>query len=475
VRKSQCALLLTLLLPVAPASAADVTVLDGPGRTHVESERFSGQTELFRTSPTAARAPVATASARTVTSELRRLRDEGQIGEGEYQERTNTFAAALASRNRLSGRRRIELQAVINTLHDIAARGRMTATRLPALFLTLERNRQWWTTGSLLSSGTRVRFRGSRLIWQYYAGQGIQLQMLANWGRVNGLWDGGYDDAMRSLIEELLPLASDRGDGVLAWEYYFRFDGGSPPWTSAMSQGTAIQALSRAATRLADPTYADVAREALDLFDRAPPIGVRVGTEAGAHYLIYSFHPHLRVLNAFAQTLIGLRDMATLTGDERAGKLFEAGDAEARHELPAYDTGAWSLYDGRRESDLGYHRILRDFLSNLCSRTGTAEYCDAAQRFTRYMKERPRIEIVTERARAGHRGRLYFELSKISTVTVTVRSAAGVVYSATDRISRGRHWFGWHAPKRKGAYRLVITATDLAGNRRQVSRALPVR
>ena len=40
-----------------------------------------------------------------------------------------------------------------------------------------------------------------------------------------------------------------RGDGV-AWEYYFTFDGGRPPWISSLSQGTGLQALARAATRL---------------------------------------------------------------------------------------------------------------------------------------------------------------------------------------------------------------------------------
>ena len=34
-------------------------------------------------------------------------------------------------------------------------------------------------------------------------------------------------------MTELVPLAADRG-GWPAWEYYFRFDGGAPPWTSSI-------------------------------------------------------------------------------------------------------------------------------------------------------------------------------------------------------------------------------------------------
>ena len=50
---------------------------------------------------------------------------------------------------------------------------------------------------------------------------------------------------MLSLVNEMLPLAASR-NGALTWEYLFQFENGSPPWTSAMSQGTAIEALTRA-------------------------------------------------------------------------------------------------------------------------------------------------------------------------------------------------------------------------------------
>ena len=62
-------------------------------------------------------------------------------------------------------------------------RGFPTPSRLPVLFQTLDRNRQWWTTGPLLSSGQRVEFTGSELVWEYYPGQGIQLQVLGTFGK----------------------------------------------------------------------------------------------------------------------------------------------------------------------------------------------------------------------------------------------------------------------------------------------------
>ena len=84
-------------------------------------------------------------------------------------------------------------------------------------------------------------------MWEYYAGQGIELQVLASFGKADGLYTGGPSDyaEMRQVLSEIIPLAVNRAGG-LVWEYYFRFDGGVPPWTSAMSQGTGIEALTRA-------------------------------------------------------------------------------------------------------------------------------------------------------------------------------------------------------------------------------------
>ena len=85
-------------------------------------------------------------------------------------------------------------------------------------------------TGPLLACAQRVGFQGSELVWQYYAGQGIQLQMLANFGRANALWSARRRSKLAGLLGELAPLASDRG-GFPAWEYFFQFGGGKPPWT----------------------------------------------------------------------------------------------------------------------------------------------------------------------------------------------------------------------------------------------------
>jgi hypothetical protein len=304
------------------------------------------------------------------TDALTRLLAAGSIPPATRQADLAAMVAARQSLRKLHGTRHTELAAVIGNLTRIATTGQLTPSRLPALVLTLERNRQWWTTGPLLSSEQRVTFPGSLLVWEYYPGQGIEIQWLASFGKANGYFlTGPADNApLGQILDELVGLAVARAGGI-AWEYDFSFDGGSPPWVSAISQGTAIQALARGAVRLGRPAYFDDARQALPIFETPPPLGVRLATPNGAWYLIYSFAPDQLVLNAFIQSLVGLYDFATLANDPTGRALFAAGDAEARIDVPHYDTGAWSLYDQSTESDLGYHELLDGFLRNLCNRT----------------------------------------------------------------------------------------------------------
>ena len=79
---------------------------------------------------------------RTVPGELKRLLAAGAIDDATYAERRAAYDDAKRTVKRLSGRRRLELWAVVKTLEGVAARGQLTASRLPALFLTLQRNRE---------------------------------------------------------------------------------------------------------------------------------------------------------------------------------------------------------------------------------------------------------------------------------------------------------------------------------------------
>ena len=468
LRPLTCALAFSLLF-AGPASADSVLKLDSDGDVQRKNDRqlpAADNPRPARQNPVAPPRP----QGPSFRVALRDLLAGGQIDQTTHDRAKNAYNGVKRAYKNASGTRKAELRSVLVEADDMSRRGFVTPSRLPAQTLTLERNRQWWNEGSTPRNGQRIEFDGSELVWQYYTGEGIQLQMLGNFGKLNGLWRERRVTRTRALADELLALGSERG-GALAWEYYFEFGGGEPPWTSGLSQATAIQSLGRASDLLEDPKYRDAATRGLGVFEQPPPDGVRVDGEAGPHYLIYTFNPDLRVINAFLQSVIGLYDFAQLTGDQRAQSLYASGEAQARVETPRYNTGAWSLYSQSRESDLGYHKLTRDFLQRLCDRLGTAVYCDTARAFTDQLSQAPSVAPLTRRIRGGKPAQLKFRLSKISRVGVTVLDSRGrTAFSTSAVVGYGDRFFTWtRTPTKAGTYTLRISATDLAGNRAPVA------
>jgi hypothetical protein len=188
-----------------------------------------------------------------------------------------------------------------------------------------------------------------------------------------------------------------------------------------------------------------------------------VPERAGTRFLQYSFAPHLDIINAFLQTLIGLYDYATYSGDQTAWRLFAAGNAEARAEVPRFDTGAWSLYQPGLEDDLSYHELVTGFLAQLCSRTRATAYCRTAEHFRAYLHTPPAVKQVTGRGTAGRPLTLRFRLSKVSHVGIVILRGSRTVMSTSASFPHGLHGFSVPA-LRRGTYVVHLAATDLAGN-----------
>jgi D-glucuronyl C5-epimerase C-terminus len=480
------------LAGAAPADAARVLVFD-EGRVRASDDRALdglAQAGAKAAAPASccargdrARARAA-ASGDPVKRALRRALAACQIDAAASSRYRSIYARALSVYRKLGFQRRRELGDVIDTLRRIARAEQLSAARLPALFLTLDNNRQWWGAKGPPAANTRVRFGKSLVLFQYYPGHGLQLQPLGNFGAANGYWSAHKDEKLRTLLEELSALRVSRGS-FSAWEYYFRFGGGSPPWVSGMAQATAAQAYARAGSRLADPLLIEIGRGALGAFDVLTPLGARVPAGAGAWYALYSFDPQLQVLNAMLQSLIGLKTYADITGDTHALALFDQGNGIAQARIGSYDTGAWSLYSRSStrpgaEADLNYHTLNRDFARRLCRLTGAQPYCDAADRFTRYLREDPRLDPygpAPAPARAGRGVKFRFTLSKLGRVGVTV-SAGGRTYLSTSAFfSRGKHYLRWVPPRLRNerTYDYRISARDPAGNTASVAGTIRVK
>jgi hypothetical protein len=438
-------------------------------------------------------APPAHAAA-TVRGAVQRALRTRRITREERNRYIRDYGRARSTRSRLGGRDRRELSAVISVLERIAAGGRLSSSRMPALFLQLRRNTEFWggtptfpqrvdsetgpcggAGGPRSPNGSRIVFDGSPMVFQYYAGSGLQLQPLANWGKVNALYTAcrravhkpeRYTcerDKLVQLLDELVATASRRGR-FLTWEYWFYFGGGSPPWTSGLSQGTAIQALSRAYQLLDAPKYLRVARRAVGAFDARPPVGVRARGRGGNHYLIYSFAPGLRVLNGFLQALTGIYDYARIAKDRHAMNLFRSGDRAARREIPLYDTGRWSLYSiGGAPATVSYHRLVRKFLSNLCNRTKARHYCRTEERFTKYLGRPARVRFLGASGRVGERARVRFSVSERACVVVTVKLGERTVFESRRRRNGGRRSVSF-TPREPGVYDVRIEVFDSRGH-----------
>lgn len=414
---------------------------------------------------------------KTVEGALRVARLTGRITPGAEGSMRAEWAIANTTLGTLSGTPHTELAYVVDSVRALAATRQLTADRLRPTFLVLRQNERFWKDQAVPASGWRTTFGRDPAIFQYYPGRGLQLQPLASWGRANAIARACLD-AMRSktkkdtcrraaLTRSLDRLASlgARRSGYLAWEYYFAYGTGAPPWVSGMTQATAAQALARGYRALGNARWKRAAERSLGAFEQAPPNGVAVDAPGGRHYVLYSFAPSHQVFNGGLQAVLGLRDTGALLHSARARRLFRAGDRAARRAVADADTGAWSLYSERgAESTLSYHELTAGFLGGLCDRTDARVYCRAFKRFERYEREPTRIQLASLKGTRWDRTRtVRFTLSKVSSVKVRVWGARGMSVSKDfAKLPRGGHSFAWK-PAGRGRYRVRIEARGPSG------------
>jgi hypothetical protein len=479
-----------LAVLAAPAQAAPVIVVDGNRAERVNDPAVPSRAEVSLGMPIGGRAapgvPMAGARAsaargparasskrgrRAVYAALRKELRRERITIEQYRRWRRDVVRAVRTLRKLRGARRTQLAYVLASVESLAQRRRLGATRMPVAFLQLARNRQYWRALPYPAAGAQISFRGSEILFQYFAGQGLQLHPLSTFKKANHLHgfcergEASCDEvALRRILDEMTELAVRRGRGWIAWEYMFHFGGGTPPWISGMAQATGIQALGRAAQLLGDSSYADTARLALGAFEARPPRGVRTtGPRGGVHYLQYSFAPRLYIFNAFLQSLIGLHDFDRIVGDERAASLFAQAEPEARAEVPLSDVGDWSLYSyAGAESTHDYHELLREFLASMCSRRLGPVYCDYADRYRGYQVDPPELTWRGPATAAeGEPVSLGFDVSKLSAVELTVTRANGrVAFKRLATFRRGSGAFTW-TPQGPGLFSVTVAAKEL--------------
>jgi hypothetical protein len=411
----------------------------------------------------------------TVPSALAKLMRRQRISSAEYHEYLNQWAGDLREEKALSGWRRTELTDVTQLLSELAGTGQLTAARLPVIFMTLQQNAAYWPTGRHLVYADRIEFPGSELEWQFYPGYGLELQVLGTFGEANGFYElpakVGYAQ-LAQVLNEMEALAVPRAGGI-AWEYYFNWEGGAPPWVSAMAQATGIEALTNGYTATGNQAYLTEAHDALPLLESPPPTGVEVTTPLGARFLQYSFAPNTDIINAFLQTLIGLYDYEQVSHDPTAQTLFNLGNAQAQSELPSFVVNGWSLYQPGEIDNLDYHELVTGFAQSLCKKLSLPVYCNTYDSFESDLATHPALTQTTTQASANKKFQLKFQLSKPAYVGITLsQGSRNFIYTKTEFRSGTQ---SFEAPRLKaGIYNLAMSATDLVGHYVKITSELQV-
>src|SRR5438067_188962 len=285
----------------------------------------------------------------------------GRIDAAEAADDRSAAAAAANVLPKLPSSRYRNLAAVV---HQVAGFWKgYDSARGHALFGMLSFNTRWFASHWDLKAGTEVVDYSDGTWYHAFPGIGFQFHPLENFGKLNNFVTQKNTSRAEQLAQTLIDRSVVRAGG-LAWEYYFRFGGGRPPWISGMAQAVAAQALSRAGTFLADPTLTAASQRVY----KTIPLLTR-SAQTGPWIRLYAFN-NVTVLNAQLQTILSLQDYATQTGDQAAVKLASRLQAAAVGLLPRFDTGYWSLYSlGGDEAPLEYHKYVVRLLTTLTRRT----------------------------------------------------------------------------------------------------------
>ena len=365
-------------------------------------------------------------------------------------------------------RRKPSSPAWSRTLEGIAARGQLTAPRLAPLWLTLERNREWWTTHTTgpthaphrastapSSSGSTTRARASR---------SSRSATSASSTRSGPSRD---DDRLARPARRAAAARRPSAPAASPGSTTSPSAAAAPPWVSrpraghraagARARGDAARPRGRGA-----PGRQRGARRLRDA-RRRRACACRPAT--APHYAQYSFAPGLRILNGFIQSLVGLYDYAQLTGDPtRAGAVRRPASARRAREVPTYDTGAWSLYsrgtiDARVRPQLP--RAAARLPASLCKRTDDRVYCDAEPHFASTSSSRRCCRVAHRAAARRHApARCASGCRRSRASTCGSRAAAGS--STSQPVGRGRlrdaRRCGWAVPRKRGRLRRCTLA-----------------
>ncbi len=243
---------------------------------------------------------------------------------------------------------------------------------------------------------------------------------LAHWERYLESGDPGQRVNLFQVARYIVESGEHRSDGSLVL-HAERPGEGHVGELSSMFQGQALSVLCRAWLATGDHSFLKAAIGCLGSYETPVELGGVLGTISSIGVPWYEEYPTdslNHVLNGMIFALWGLRDLCKVTGDERAGRLFETGVESVIRALPLFDNGFWSWYwvcenDPPYIASMMYHSMHVCQLLSLASQTGRQELRSYASKFQSYAdslicRSRAAAAMVSAKVALAGGGRRHF-------------------------------------------------------------------
>ncbi len=198
-------------------------------------------------------------------------------------------------------------------------------------------------------------------------------------------------DKFLKITTWLLKSGHETSEG-LVFPFSFAFNGLTPPWISALTQGRVLSVLARAYEFSNEKQHLVLARNAMK------PLQIPV-KEGGVQApfpngdIAFEEYPQSKpniVLNGLITALVGLHDLAEIGKNAQATDLFARGVQGLERNLQRYDLGFWSTYDlaqpFRTVASEKYHRYHIVQLWGLYEMTGNEIFKSYCLKWQGYLK-----------------------------------------------------------------------------------------
>jgi heparosan-N-sulfate-glucuronate 5-epimerase len=213
---------------------------------------------------------------------------------------------------------------------------------------------------------------------------------LANWNAYLLTQDEQYKQSFLKQVAWLLrheiPIGNDAG----GWPMPFSVSDydARAPWLSALIQGNAISAFTRAYRLTHEEVYLQAARRAVRTFEldiRDGGVSTCIGTH-GVFFEEVAVYPAAHILNGYILALLGLYDYVALTDDAIIVALIERSHIALHNMLDEFDTGYWTRYDllYKALASRFYHNLHAVLLAALAHYSSCEQCAKLAARWATY-------------------------------------------------------------------------------------------